>query len=234
MKKAIAILLLCVVAVAGVMAGAELKFQPARLFDSVSVNVGFDMFTASAKGYDLLRNPYDIKSDAMGASVGITTLIDYSEIPDFLKKGWYGYDDIVVFFPNRITIKDTVYDKESGYSRFGLKAHSGVVRKVDFGIPVHFYLGAGFSYGMAYVWQKSDDSSTSASAQAFGAGLLAMAEYAFGDHFAVTLTVNNDFTFLSRVVETDISYKGSETIVRHTSFGFGYELSAMAGIKYIF
>ncbi len=234
MKKAIAILLLCAVAVAGVFAAAELKFQPARVFDSISLHSGFDMFTSSVRAYDFLHNPYDIKSEAMGVSAGISLLIDFSEIPDFLKEGWYGYNDIEVFFPEKIVIKDTAYNKESGYSRLGLKTRMGIVRKADFGIPVKFYFGAGFTYGKAIAWVKSDESETSTSAQAFGAGLLTRVEYPFSDHFAVSVSMNYDLTFLSRVVEIDNRYRGTETISRHTSFGFGYGFSAMAGVKYIF
>ena len=234
MKKAIAVLLLCAVAVAGVFADAELKFQPARIFDSISLDAGFDMLTASVRAYED-ESSSDIKAEAMGPSAGITTLIDFSEVPGFLKEGWFGYNDIVVFFPNRIIIDNKVYSKDSDpkYSTFGIKAHMGVVRKVDFGIPVHFYFGAGLSYGMAYAWNTADSVVDSESVQSFGAAVLTMAEYAFNDHFAVTLTLNHDFTFLTRV-ESCISHKGSDLIYRYTSVGFGYGFAARAGVKYIF
>lgn len=228
MKKAIAVVLLCVVAVAGVLAA------DAKLFNLVSVGAGFDMFTANAKGYTTItKEPYDIKANGMGVGAGVTAMIDLSAIPDFMKEGWFGYGDIEVFFPDRITIGDDVYDKDSEYTRIGFKAHMEVLRAVDFGIPVKFYFGAGFSYGMVLVTQKKNEQINSSSSQAFGAGLTAIAEYPFGNHFAVNITVSPDFTFLTRV-DSSVRYRGTELISRSASLGFGFSLTAKAGVKYIF
>ena len=234
MKKAITILLLCAVAVACLFAEDALRFEPARFFDSITIGGGFSMHTATVKAYDMLtKEPHDIKSQAMGPGAGIAVMTDLSAIPEFLKEGWFGYCDVDVFFPAKVSIGDKVYDAESG-NRIAFRTHMGVLRRLDFGIPVRFYLGAGFSYGIAYAWQKLDDGSISdASSQAFGAGLLTIAEYAFSDHFAVTVTVTPDFTFLS-TVSNAARYKGTEVIMRYCSAGFGFGLTAKAGIRYIF
>ena len=234
MKKAIVVLLLCAVAVSGIFADEPENPKHAKLFNSISFGGGFDMYTATVTAYKAPEESFEVKSDAMGPGAGIAAMIDLSAIPDFLKEGWFVYCDVDVFFPARVTIEDKVYDKESGDTRIGVRTHMDVLKRADFGIPIKFYFGAGLSYGIIYAWKITDTGTVSdASSQAFGAGLLSIAEYAFSDHFAVTVSVAPDITFLSRVANA-VRYKGTDIIMRYSSVGFGFSLSARAGVRYIF
>ena len=236
MKKTIAVLLLLAVVFTCVFAEGEAS-EKKGLIHSVTIDGGFDMLYS--KGHEDLPNdqePREFTNSAFGAGAGIAITLDLSAIPKFLTEGWYGYIDGGVYFTGKVRIDDHDFPEEGDDRQFtflGAKAHVAILRQVDFGIPVEFTFGGGFSFDMINLSYKHYDVVYRESANNWGAALFIMADYALGKHFAVTAVINPDFTFLT-VVDKNQQYKGSEIITRYTSFGFGFSLGARLGFKYIF
>ena len=235
MKKTVAVLLLLAVVITGVFAD-DAKPETKNLIHSITIDGGFDMLYANGQKDVPGRDPQGFTSSAFGAGVNVAIMLDLSAVPNFLKEGWYGYIDGGVYFTGKIRLADTVYPYEGDerkYTFIGGKVHLAILRQVDFNIPVDFSFGAGFAYDMINLSYRDGEYINTGYAQTWGASLFVVADYRFGSHFAVTAVINPDFTLLSRA-SGERRYKGSETITRFTSFGFGFSLGARLGFKYIF
>lgn len=226
MKKIIvAVLLVAIIASACVFADG-FKFKD--LFESVQVEGGFDLFTAKSKnGTERFNN------STAGFGFDVALDLDLHSIPRFLADGWYARIDFGMFFSNSGTVTDVKIKKSDDdfKNMLGYKAHVAIMRKVDFNIPVDICFGAGYAHNMLLIVNNVDSRYT---INSWGIALFATGDYKFADNFAATITINGDFTFLTKFQIKNIAESGWTSIGRQTAANFGFDLGIKAGVKYIF
>ncbi len=229
MKKLIIVLLLVALMVPCAFAEEEAASDSGLswdVIDSVSLHGAFDHISMRGKFFS-----HEVTTSKMtGFGFGFAVEFDLSEIPNFMKKGWYGYFDMDFIFPGTAHFHDTKYNKENSSGRFGLKSHIGIMRDFEFGIPFATRIGAGFAYNLM---RLKPDSSTVSSSRAIGFSLLGEATYTFGEKFGVTLAANVDMSFVTRSQQKIKDSTGGATMKRHTAFGFGLDFAVNAGFKFI-
>ena len=234
-KKAVVLILLLAVVLSFSYAEEQASDQK-NLLDSISINGGFDMLYAKGQRDEPGQDPILFSNSAFGAGASLALTLDLSAIPNFLKEGWLLYLDGGAYYCTKVCLEDQDYPGEGDdteYRFLGGKGHLAVLRKVDFGIPIDFCFGAGLSYDMISIRFRQEEYVITRCAQTLGAAVFITADYRLGKHFAVTAVVNPDLTFFT-TVDRNTGYKGSEQIVRYTSFNFGFSLGARLGFKYIF
>ncbi len=229
MKKAfIAVLLLLVVATASVFAE---EASTKKLFNSVQIGAGFDFFSAKGKWDDLDAQKGNSKS-GFGFSLGTT--MDMSAIPKFLADGWYGYFGLDIYFSGKFKFADQKYptDIVEVKSSMGFKTHLAILYHTTLNTPLDFYFGAGFAMDNMSGTLRAMGISGISSATSWGLSIYAEGSYKLGKHFAVNVTVIPDITFVTKM-QTKENVEGLKIIQKRTSFGFGIDVSAKLGVKYI-
>ncbi len=229
MKKLVIVLLLIAMVVPCAFAEEEVASDSGsgwRVLDSVSVQGALDHISMRGKFFSNEVTTSKMTGFGFGVAIGF----DLSEIPNFMAKGWYGYLDLDFSFPGTSYFHGTKYNKENSTGRFGFKAHIGIMRDFDFGIPFDIRIGAGFAYNLM---RLKPDSSTVATSSAIGFSLLGEGTYTFGEKFGLTLAANIDMSFVTRSQTKVKSSTGGVSMNQHTAFGFGLDFAVKAGFKFI-
>ena len=110
MKRFLIALLLVVLVIPCVFADETSKSEINwDIIDSVGVNAALDHISMRGK-----FNTSDVVTNKMtGFGVGLLVEADLSEIPHFLKPGWYGYFDLGLAFSKKIMFADNEYTNET-------------------------------------------------------------------------------------------------------------------------
>ena len=231
MKKiVVAVLILLIVASASIL--AEEATDKNSLFESIQIGAGFDYFNAKGKFDDLDAVKSNSKA-GFGFSLGTT--IDLSAIPNFLKGGWYGYAGLDIYFSGKLKFNDQKYptDVVEVKSSVGFKTHLAILYHTTLNTPLDFYFGAGFAMDNMSGSLRAMGFSGRESVTSWGISLYAEGSYKFGNHFAVDVTFIPDITLVTKM-QTKSNVEGLKVIQKRTSFGFGFDFSIKAGVKYIF
>ncbi len=213
-------------------AAPETAAAKKKLINSIQVEGGFDLFTAKSK---IIAENH--KNSAAAAGFDVALSLDLNSIPHFLKEGWYARLDFGLFFPSSVTILDVKYNKKESddvKTLLGYKAHIAILRQVDFNIPIDICFGIGYSHNMLYGRIADIRGIGRTSVNSWGASLFATADYRFFKRFAATVTVNADFTFLTRYQTKYKDDSGWVETGKQTAANFGFDLGVKAGLKYFF
>jgi len=227
MKKILIALMLVVMVIPCVFADETSKSEINwDIIDSVGVNAALDHVSMRGK-----FNTSDVVTNKMtGFGVGLLLEADLSEIPDFLKPGWYAYFDLGFAFSNKIMFVDNEYTNETVDSILGIRSHLGVLKALDLKLPFELRVGGGFAFNRI---AATSDSNLRMNARAFGLSAMGEGVLKLGDHFGISLVANVDMSFATKIYSREKLGSGLITIQKRSSFGLGLDLSFRLGAKYI-
>jgi len=227
MKKLLVALLLLAMVAPCVFAEGETKSGSNwDIVDSVGLQGSFEHISMRGK-----YGSEELKTNKMtGFGFAVYGELDLSEIPDFLKSGWYAYVDFGMEFSGKVTFYDTKYDKDTMERKYGIKTHVCLLRELNLDIPVEVRVGGGVAYNALH--GKAISTSRRTSAKSFGLAIMGEGVYKFSDHFGASLVADVDMSLLTRVQEKTKSDTGYVAIGKHTSFGFGLDIAVRAGVKF--
>ncbi len=228
MKKLLVALLLLAMVVPCVFAEGEAKSGINwNIIDSVGLQGGFEHVSMRGKFIS-----EELKTNKMtGFGFAVYGEVDLSEIPDFMKPGWYAYVDFGMEFAGKVTFNDTKYDKETLERKYGIKTHLCLLRKLELDIPVEVRVGGGIAYNALH--GKAISTTNRLSARALGLAIIGEGVYKFNDHFGASLVADFDMSLLTKIQHKYKTDTGYSEIGKHTSFGFGLDIAVRAGVKYI-
>ena len=201
------------------------------LFESVNFGGGFDFMTANGKFNDGTNS---FKNKDMGFGGQISTTLDLSAIPNFLKEGWNAYVGVDFFFGNDVTFRGVKYPTETVgvKSNIGIKTHFILMHHFTFETPIDFYMGIGICHNIMLAKLNVGINSLN-SVTGWGFSIYLEGSYKFADHFAVFLSAIPDFTVLTKMQSSEKTEEGLKTVMTRRSIGFGFGISAKLGLKYI-
>ncbi len=229
MKKLLIALMLVLMVVPCVFAEESSKSDINwEIIDSVGVNAAFDHISMRGK-----FATSDVVTNKMtGFGVGLVAEADLSEIPNFLKPGWYAYFDLGFAFSNKVTFIDTEYTKETVDSILGIRSHLCVLKTLDLKLPFEIRVGGGFAFNRIAA-TNTTVSNVRMNARSLGIAAVGEGILKIGDHFGVSLIANVDMGFTTKIYSREKSGSGLITMQKRNSFGFGLDLSFRLGVKYI-
>ena len=229
MKKTItALLILLVLSCSFVFAEETVQKS---IFESVNFGAGYDLMTANGK---FEQESTSFKNKDMGFGVQISTTLDLSAVPNFLKEGWNAYVGLDFFFGKDITFNNDKYPNElvGVKSNLGIKAHFILMHHFTFETPIDFYMGIGFCRDMM-IAKLNNALNRIVSVTGWGFSLYFEGSYKFADHFAVFISAIPDFTVLTKMQYSHKDDSGLKTVKTRTGIGFGFSISAKLGFKYV-
>ena len=201
------------------------------VFESVNFGAGYDLMTANGK-FD--EESTSFKNKDMGFGGQISTTLDLSAVPNFLKEGWNAYIGLDFFFGKNVTFRDVNYPTETTgvKSNLGIKAHFILMHHFTFETPIDFYMGMGICRDMM-IAKLNGDTNTLVTVTGWGFSLYFEGSYKFADHFAVFVSAIPDFTVLTKMQSSEKEKSGLKTVKTRSGIGFGFSISAKLGFKYI-
>lgn len=196
-----------------------------EIIDSIGLQVAFEHVSMMGK-----FNSDDVKTNKMsGVGIGLVAELDLSEIPHFLKPGWFAYFDFDLMFSKKITFRDVKYTDEEMSKILGIRSHLCVLRALNLKLPFQTRVGAGVGFNrIAASASEERHSATAWSFAIVGEGVLTI-----GKHLGISLVADLDLSFVTNAQAKQRMANGAVTFTRHTSGGFGLDLAVKAGIKYV-
>lgn len=227
MKRFLIALMLVVMVIPCVFAEEASKSEINwEIIDSVGVNAALDHISMRGK-----FNTSDVVTNKMtGFGVGLLVEADLSEIPNFMKPGWYAYSDLGFSFSKKIMFVDNEYTNETADSILGIKSHLCVMKALDLKLPFEVRVGGGFAFNRI---SATSDTNLRMNARAFGIAVVGEGLLKIGVHFGISLVANADMSLATKIYSREKSGSGLVTIQKRSSFGLGLDVAVRLGAKYI-